>query len=279
VCRYICSGAFWFDLITAIPESIIERMLRESACAKTEAGTQERNNDLQIVQLLRPLRIFRVLRSAGLVQKLKSLENLLQFSAILKRMSIPEWLLVVVSTMARIFLVVHTCTCTFWLVKTVTTTPEEVERFLEKQGVSEATLADCYVISFYYVNTIFTTVGFGDVTPSNHEERLVTVLFMFIGTVVFAYLLGEVHEVLSDHLDHARARGKILNHTREFLAAYQVSFAHVLLTHTHSNTHTHTHTQTHTHTRGSPANSRNVCCVGLSSSTKSRPGWHGNREC
>jgi len=77
-------------------------------------------------------------------------------------------------------LLVHTSACTFWLVKTLTCTPEEVVEFQHSHGFAHdrpeaLPLKDKYLLAGYYINTIFTTVGFGDVTAVNSEERVFSV--------------------------------------------------------------------------------------------------------
>ena len=54
-----------------------------------------------------------------------------------------------------------------------------------------------YQLSFYFINTIFSTVGFGDMFPSFAGERLLAVVLFYIGTVLFAMILAEVESTLA----------------------------------------------------------------------------------
>lgn len=77
-------------------------------------------------------------------------------------------------------LLVHTTACTFWLVKTLTCSREEIVDFQHTHGfphdtTDEMPLKDKYLLASYYINTIFTTVGFGDVVAVNSEERVFSV--------------------------------------------------------------------------------------------------------
>jgi hypothetical protein len=49
-----------------------------------------------------------------------------------------------------------------------------------------------YVLSMYYINTVFSTVGFGDIQAQNSVERIFSMVAMYAGTVVFGTLLSEV---------------------------------------------------------------------------------------
>jgi hypothetical protein len=42
-----------------------------------------------------------------------------------------------------------------------------------------------------------TTVGYGDVTPQNDTERLVSMFAMVIGVTVFAYFMGSTASLIS----------------------------------------------------------------------------------
>ena len=49
---------------------------------------------------------------------------------------------------------------------------------------------DLYTISFYFVFTCMTTVGFGDITPHTMTETVFSIYCMFIGCTVFGYIVG-----------------------------------------------------------------------------------------
>jgi len=52
---------------------------------------------------------------------------------------------------------------------------------LEQESLPrDAELGDRYLISCYLVNTIFTTVGFGDVIPANQSERIFYIILMHV---------------------------------------------------------------------------------------------------
>ena len=61
--------------------------------------------------------------------------------------------------------------------------------------------------SFYFINTVFTTVGFGDISATNTAERAFVVVVMYIGTIVFGLLLTEVDTAVSYMRRFARKKG------------------------------------------------------------------------
>jgi len=52
-----------------------------------------------------------------------------------------------------------------------------------------------YVACFYFTMIGLSTVGFGDITPANTEERVLSVIYTLIGAVVFAVVIGSVTEI------------------------------------------------------------------------------------
>jgi len=42
-----------------------------------------------------------------------------------------------------------------------------------------------------------TTVGYGDITPQNSKEKLVTILMMCVSCAIFAWVMGYVGSVIA----------------------------------------------------------------------------------
>ena len=51
--------------------------------------------------------------------------------------------------------------------------------------------------SFYFTVTTIMTVGYGDITPNNVTEKLITILLMLIGVVLFSYATGSISSIIS----------------------------------------------------------------------------------
>jgi hypothetical protein len=49
-----------------------------------------------------------------------------------------------------------------------------------------------YLIALYWAFVTVTTVGFGDICPQNNSERMYVLFCTFLGTSVFAYMVGEI---------------------------------------------------------------------------------------
>ena len=58
-------------------------------------------------------------------------------------------------------------------------------------------LARQYLFCMYWALTTLTTVGYGDITPTNDSERAYTLGCLFIGALVFGFLLSTLADLYS----------------------------------------------------------------------------------
>jgi hypothetical protein len=107
---YVYSGAFFFDIITSFPETMVEKALRDEMCsdgvARTDTGAVSTS---RVVQLVRPLRIFRIMRVTGIMRKMDHLDDTFNFQVLLDQLHIPTALSRIVKSILTIAFVIHTC--------------------------------------------------------------------------------------------------------------------------------------------------------------------------
>jgi CRP-like cAMP-binding protein len=90
--------------------------------------------------------------------------------------------------------------------------------FLESQSLSaESGLMDKYCLAVYFTNTMFTTVGFGDVSATNTLERWFSGLIMYVGCIFFGILLSEVQSIIAQYNQLELKRGRLVHGIKEFL--------------------------------------------------------------
>ena len=54
--------------------------------------------------------------------------------------------------------------------------------------------------SFYFVVVTLTTVGYEDITPNTFNEKLITIILIFIGILVFSTITGAISSFLTDRI-------------------------------------------------------------------------------
>ena len=169
---------------------------------------------LRVLRTLKPLRIFklmRLLRAGQLSMLVDAADALLHLPVFVMRM---------IRVFMSIAFVVHTCCCMFWLVREATMTTEDIDEVLAYHGLRPNNVEDLlekYLLSWYFVNTIFTTVGFGDISAETTLERVFVVVVEYIGVVVFGTLLSEVQNVIEDLYHMSRSRARLVLEVRQFL--------------------------------------------------------------
>lgn len=210
-------GNFCFDLLTSVPVSFVE-LWSEGVCSSDDS--KDSSIGLRVLRLLKIARIFRMMKVLRVVRDLAvttRIERLLRIPAITFR------LMRVTMTLAAIM---HICTCSFWMAKTQSNTPEQVTEFLEPNHLTlDSHLAEKYLLALYFVCTIFTTVGFGDVHAVNTVERALCVSLMLLGVMVFASLLSEIQTGISEirTIRFSREKGYIVQQLKDYLREMEVS--------------------------------------------------------
>ena len=216
--RYV-TGAFAFDLITSIPVSYVELEV-QIACARAAAGGEGTGveidpQQLRFVRALKPLRWFKLAR----VLKLRSQGHKNAFILCADILQIAPRQQRILGGVARVMFSIHIAACVSWLVKVLTSEPDQVEAFLARLSSDPDTPIDihsavgkveAYVIAAYFTTTVFSTVGFGDITPSNTVERAMCMCLMLTGVLIFGTLLADLGEI-----EHSASAGDIAKLEKE----------------------------------------------------------------
>lgn len=57
-----------------------------------------------------------------------------------------------------------------------------------------------YIISLYWAAATTTSTGYGDITAVNREERVVALIAMIIGLILYGYILGAIAATIANSL-------------------------------------------------------------------------------
>lgn len=144
-----------------------------------------------ILALLRTPRLLRFTQCFKIIRKW---ENNVNFNSILIRML--ELLLI-------IFLIDHWIACLWFLIGRLTSLSGE--SWLSNDNLLLESPTTQYLYSLYWSITTLTTVGYGDITPTNNVEVIFTFMVMFLGVSLYAFVIGNVSAVISN-LDANRNR-------------------------------------------------------------------------
>jgi hypothetical protein len=202
--KYVKSGQLFFELITSAPITWVEWILvfRPGCDSDSEAFSLIKTP----LRLLRPLRLLKVAKMLRIFRVLQT--KTIGFH---HRLHLCQQKLLGIGLL--FCCIIHAFNCIFWLIKEVSTTDEDMLDFLIQHNIvpansepgdpdwfntSEATfLIERYVLSGYFINTVMTTVGFGDIAGTSLPERLFLVVAMWVGLLLFSLIVGEVEGMVS----------------------------------------------------------------------------------
>jgi hypothetical protein len=191
--RHYLSGWFVTDFLSTFP---IDWVL--------EAIVPGGGKDSRAVKLIRFARLFRLLKLAR-VFKLGRIMD-----AANSTVEIPPVVIRMGSLLLKICFMAHLVGCFWYYITTIEFSWSECisGKFgceWENDGTSwfrelgEGSDTDTnfkkYVVTLYWVFTTMTTVGYGDITPTNDLERLYAVIVMIFGATVFGYIIGSIAEL------------------------------------------------------------------------------------
>eukprot|EP00802_Teleaulax_amphioxeia_P003931 Tamp_03934.p1 GENE.Tamp_03934~~Tamp_03934.p1 ORF type:complete len:949 (+),score=122.03 Tamp_03934:154-2847(+) len=235
VAKTYAKGMLLFDLITSIPVSFLEYFNAQSC--DDGGGGNGGDGKLRFVRIIKPLRLFKLLRVIKAMKLLELLDDVEQW------LRLPPFMFRMVRVFGIVMYVVHIFTCGYWLIKLISNKDEEMVDWYSQYVVelgsqspsdskwsSEGVLGGNavfhqYVLSMYFINTVFSTVGFGDIQAQNTEERIFSMFAMYVGTVVFGTLLSEVENAMSQLRRYTRAKSQALQQLRDFLRSRDVNAA------------------------------------------------------
>ena len=81
-----------------------------------------------------------------------------------------------------------------------------------------------YVTSLYFVVVVTNTVGFGDITPQTMEEKIFTVIFIYITSIIFAYTINRIGTILHDITKNQREFKKTMQTINGYMKFKNINF-------------------------------------------------------
>lgn len=165
---------------------------------------------LRLVRALRMIRLVRVLRIAKLRKILEVAESSIE----------GNHMLMFCSGMFRcamtLFFIAHWAACFWWIVGKLK--PDDNWATANLSDDIRADPSSSYVTSLYFAMMTMTTVGFGDITPTNFDEMRFVLGLLCIASVVFSAQLG----VLADFISHVNKYKAEIQEKKITLARYMV---------------------------------------------------------
>ena len=91
--------------------------------------------------------------------------------------------------------VCHIASC-FWVIL-ARLEENTYNTWIYRNGYTDESNARIYLAAMYFVLTTVTTVGFGDISGKNTNERIMCIILMCIGVFAFSFSIGSLSSMLS----------------------------------------------------------------------------------
>uniref|UniRef100_A0A7S0M6N4 Cyclic nucleotide-binding domain-containing protein n=1 Tax=Cryptomonas curvata TaxID=233186 RepID=A0A7S0M6N4_9CRYP len=169
--------SFWFDAATSIPVSWLDWGL-EQTC-----GGQSMQS-VRAVRMLRPFKLIRILKLLR-IDSNRVIERVHEASPVAFKL---------IKILVAMAAAVHMAACASWRAQKELN--PELKDYLATFHIQAQDQDDEYVWSFYFACSVFTTVGFGDITARNSEERVFVIFLMVISVGFFGTLLSQLQDML-----------------------------------------------------------------------------------
>jgi len=162
----------WIDIISVLPFDMISLLMKSDELSKAKA--------LRIVRLLRLAKLLRILRAGRMFDRWES-----AIAVNYSMLTLAKFLFLTV-------IVAHWMACAWHMVKVIEDNADEnwVVGYL---GANHNLPHDeVYVVALYWAVMTMSTIGYGDVVAKTTAERVVATFGMFVGSSIFAYIVGAV---------------------------------------------------------------------------------------
>eukprot|EP00931_Biecheleriopsis_adriatica_P033952 TRINITY_DN19669_c0_g1_i1.p1 TRINITY_DN19669_c0_g1~~TRINITY_DN19669_c0_g1_i1.p1 ORF type:complete len:697 (+),score=118.68 TRINITY_DN19669_c0_g1_i1:44-2134(+) len=185
--KYVCTVMFWVNFMACIPEIAATAIMGFLMGTSGDGSSGSANKALLILRLQRITRLARMLRLAKLAKLMQ-----LSFVRKMSKLRGPRMMGLAVA----LFWSMHLLGCGWFLIAALHADPTET--WVYSRGIEASPPEDQWLTSMYWVLTVFTTVGFGDISPSTIPEIIYGDIVMILGTVLNTVFLSEIINLLSN---------------------------------------------------------------------------------
>ena len=173
------------DMMALVP-SLLDLVALLSGDSSGGGGAINALRSFRILRLARLLKLMRLLKLGKMMQMLEELSE--EMKVIIRVLK------VVLATIS----ISHVFACILHMIGTSGGANNWIDAY--HGGIEswrDETMQANYLTALYYAFVTVTTVGYGDILPVNDTERGFSIVMMFFGTAVFAFILGEMQSLVN----------------------------------------------------------------------------------
>lgn len=81
---------------------------------------------------------------------------------------------------------------------------------------------ELYITAFYFTVTTIVTVGYGDITPVNIIEKILTIFLMITGVIGFSFVTGSLASLIQNEDSNQAKLNESLHILQDIRAEYNI---------------------------------------------------------
>ena len=190
---------FFIDLVQSIPLYTIVRIFKNPSRKFHSINTDTESLVFVLILFIKPFKIFKIIRK----KQNKALEDLYLF---LSESYYLEELVQFLMYFLIFFLFIHLFICLH-----IYFSLQNYPNWITKMDIINESFIDKYVASLYFMITTMTTVGYGDIVCVSFIERIYHIILLFIGTLLYTFLVSKIGNYLRDESHEQIKLSKDLN--------------------------------------------------------------------
>eukprot|EP00928_Gymnodinium_smaydae_P020870 TRINITY_DN18070_c0_g1_i1.p1 TRINITY_DN18070_c0_g1~~TRINITY_DN18070_c0_g1_i1.p1 ORF type:complete len:684 (+),score=120.00 TRINITY_DN18070_c0_g1_i1:135-2054(+) len=205
--RYLC-GDFWLNLAGCLPAEFYAWLFSGQTTTSPRAT--------RLIRLQRLTRLLRMVRGTSRMARIMRyvmMHQTLKYLLLSKR-----WR--TLKLLGLIFWIAHIFACIWYALAAVHDDPETT--WVARRGIMDEPPGVQWLTSLYFVFTVFTTVGFGDISGSTPLETGFLILLMLVGTMLNSLIIGDVLELLTQANADGMYRHQLREHVGTLISVGQL---------------------------------------------------------
>jgi len=190
---------FWIDILSTIPFDIIIQAILSSVSSSLVTVTKVTRafRLLRLVKLIRIFRLFRLMRN-------------METSGIHLSYIDSQYLIL------KVLFVCHFVAC-FWIATVTLGTGQSKNTWISNFGFDGAPKMDTYIASIYWSITTLFSIGYGDISATNTNERIYSMVIEILGGIVFGAVIAQVAQIKDNHDPVAKAMAEKMSELTYYL--------------------------------------------------------------
>ena len=175
---------FFLDFFGSVPFDKIVTAVLVSGGAAMDSQMQSILSGIRMIRVLKMVRAVRFLQKLGQIEQKDTTGTLKYFTSIFR------------AIFGMVF-VAHFLACFFYMIIDTGGDNWMTAFDPELMDVEKTDNGTRYVMSLYWAVITISTIGYGDVLPVTHTERIFCLISGLLGGIVFAFTLGNITSLIS----------------------------------------------------------------------------------